>query len=308
MNSVRIPGKVMLSGEYIVLFGGSAVLVPAPRTLTVSEAATPTPDTVNPVVREALAEPIAEIVEAEKELPDLHVAVDRGEFYATTPAGSAAKLGLGGSAAEAVGVVSLRLIRAGIDPIENPRLVFDVADRAHRRAQGGVGSGADVAACAYRRPIRFRRSNDEVEIEPIARPAHSDIPQLALAWTGVPADTRRLVKPFLEWAATGKHAAIRLGNLDLTAGLLATAWFAAGRRLLNTLLDEFDKALAELMQSAELDWRLPVHDELAAWARAHGGRAKPTGAGGGDLALLVGPLPLAERPELIIPLTPFDID
>jgi mevalonate kinase len=41
-------------------------------------------------------------------------------------------------------------------------------------------------------------------------------------------------------------------------------------------------------------YMLPVHARYEEWARRHGGRAKPTGAGGGDMILLVGELPLAQ--------------
>lgn len=69
--------------------------------------------------------------------------------------------------------------------------------------------------------------------------------------------------------------------------------------------DEFVSRMAEIATAAKLPWRLGVHEELDEWAREHGGRAKPTGAGGGDLVLLVGDLPLDELKEmLLLPLWP----
>ena len=57
--------------------------------------------------------------------------------------------------------------------------------------------------------------------------------------------------------------------------------------------------MEECAKLARLPWRISEHEELEEWALEHGGRAKPTGAGGGDLVLLVGDLPLK---ELKIPL------
>ena len=54
MTSVRIPGKVMLSGEYAVLYGGTAAMAPVPRFLQ-ADAAT---NTNTLTMSRAMASPI----------------------------------------------------------------------------------------------------------------------------------------------------------------------------------------------------------------------------------------------------------
>ena len=60
--------------------------------------------------------------------------------------------------------------------------------------------------------------------------------------------------------------------------------------------------MKEISKSAGISYFMPVHTQLDAWARRHGGRCKPTGAGGGDMVLMAGELPLDQLPRLCIPL------
>ena len=58
MRSVEIPGKVLLSGEYAVLCGGTAVVAPLPRFLRVAPAGPGVPGDRSPVVQAAREIPI----------------------------------------------------------------------------------------------------------------------------------------------------------------------------------------------------------------------------------------------------------
>src|SRR5690606_21597860 len=57
------------------------------------------------------------------------------------------KLGLGSSAAVATALAAALAAAGGIRP--DRELLFDLASSAHRTAQGGTGSGGDVAASVY---------------------------------------------------------------------------------------------------------------------------------------------------------------
>lgn len=300
MTTVRVPGKIMLSGEYAVLFGAEAVLVPAPRHLILREIDSPPSGDRTPVLDIALTHPIPEVEAHERKHPLAAVELDRSEFVATRADGSSGKLGIGGSAAEAVAGIALRMTRAGLDPWADRRGLFDLADGAHRRAQGGVGSGADVAACSFEQPIRYRRTEDTTAVDPIIPVDDGEIP-LALLWTGFPANTRELIRPFHTWAHRSDSASLR-DELRQVADDLASAWFQVPPPELFTRLDAFVAVMERVMDEAGVPWRLPLHHEVERWARSHGGRAKPTGAGGGDLVLLIGDLPLHERSELVLPL------
>lgn len=297
---VRVPGKVMLSGEYAVLHGGTAVLATVDRWLTLTEAESPLEST--PVVDEAFKEPIPELEAHEKKSPLKGLAVDRSEFIAEDPYGDSVKLGIGSSAAEAVGTIALRFERAGMNWRENRRRIAELADTAHNRAQGGRGSGADVWASALQQPISFRLGLSGPEADQVADLASPTTP-LTLLWTGEPADTRELVGTFESWLDRDSLADGLLARLVDASEELAPLWFGSNAGTLYAGLDQFTARMRECADAAGLPWMLPLHEELMEWAEENGGRAKPTGAGGGDLILLAGELPFAELESyLLIPL------
>ncbi|MCB2198979.1 hypothetical protein KQI63_06205 [bacterium] len=295
LNSVRIPGKVMLSGEYAVLYGATAVLMPVPRFLTISESLGPSTNP-SPVLEHALREPIEPIAVWEEKYPLRSVEVDRSDFYIEQD-GRLIKLGIGSSAAEAVGVIALRLERAGVAWQDNRELVATLAERAHRRAQGGIGSGADVAAVAYGCPIRFNRSNDTITVDPIDTATSPVSLPLALLHSGTAANTRVLVRLFEGWACLGDRQKHQLEQLVALSDELAPFWFGGDSGVLLDMLTRFDETMSRLTDEATLPWKTTVHRDIETWAKKNGGAAKPTGAGGGDLVLTVGNLPLSERSE-----------
>ena len=299
MRTVRVPGKVMLSGEYAVLHGGTAILVPVPRYLTVTEAQSTDPERQSPVIRAALDFPLEETDEFEREHCLSGVSIDHSEFFGKDADGNLVKLGLGSSAAEAVGIIALRFERSGLSWSENRDTIAAHADEVHRKVQGGIGSGADIAVCAYREPISFRRNQGPCTTTPIQEPKYK-IP-MHLAWTGIPADTRRMVKDFDMWLSRRESAAADLvSNLVESSHEIADVWFQSPVDVLFARLDRFCSALQQCMDAANISHRLPIHDKLESWAKGYGGRAKPTGAGGGDMILLVGDLPVNELDMMVI--------
>jgi phosphomevalonate kinase len=304
MDTVRVPGKVMLSGEYAVLDGATAVLLPVSRSLQAEQTTSPPADGYSPVVSAAREIAIPAIADHEAGMGVVHLRFDRSELVDEAADGTQRKLGLGMSAAEAVATIALRYEYAGIPWLSHWRDVAKLAMDAHRRAQQGIGSGADIAACAYGRPLRFRRAGEDFTVEDLPMTAGGEHVPLHLAWTGQPADTRDQVRRYLSWreqpGAEVEELWIRLLKASEE---LAQCWFDAGRDELHAALDRHGEVMNEISAAAGLSYRLPVHARLEAWAKRHGGRAKPTGAGAGDMVLLVGDLPLNQLGEmLIIPL------
>ncbi len=301
MISVSVPGKVMLSGEYAVLHGAAATLLPVARHLEARESSGADVDAYTKIVRAAVDFPITELELYEKDHGELKLEIDSAQFFHESD-GARSKLGLGLSAAEAVGVVALRFERAGLRWDDNIEKVAAYAEHIHRHVQGGIGSGADVAVCALRQPILFRRDESGVDINVAEYSSHSTT--LNLVWTGVPADTREMVTKFENWLKDGgAQAERRLTSLIESADNLARLWLDSPPDELIDAVDLFVSRMSDCAKAAKIQYWLPVHDELDVWARKHGGRAKPTGAGCGDMALLIGNLPVNEPGRLVIPLT-----
>jgi len=302
MTSVKVPGKVMLTGEYAVLYGGTSVVVPVPRFLTISDSISSKKPQLSHVVRLALDYPISRIQEYEQRHGQPNLEIDYSQFVHTGPAGSKVKLGLGSSAAEAVGVTALRMERAGITWQDHRQEVARIADAVHREAQGGTGSGADVAGCAYASAIRFRRDSGGTSVEEVYA-EWKNYPPAYLVWTGQAADTRSLVRQFQEWLAmSGKSGERSLKNLVDASNRVAKAWFEVPFEKLCTVVDSFSNQLDICAKQAGLELKLAIHHELEEFAKRHNGFAKPTGAGGGDMILLMGNVPFDELDLDCIPL------
>lgn len=300
--SVSIPGKVMLSGEYAVLYGGSAVLVPAPLFLKITETKEKPSQPYSPVVQAALDIDISDLFDYEGKNGKPNLKLDHSMLFGSDRTGRSIKLGLGSSAAEAVGVIKLRFKRAKHEYQNAEGIILEYALMAHEQAQRGIGSGADVAACTFAAPIKFAKPYDSdfkaiMPIEPdYSYPLH-------LLWTGISADTRIMVKAFQRWVELADESEQEiLSDLIDCSNDLADMWFMVEEDEIFDTLDEYTSIVNTCAKKAGIQYKLPIHDEIEDWAKRHGGIAKPTGAGGGDMILLMGDLPVSQLSHLVIPL------
>lgn len=270
--TVRAPGKAILSGEYAVLHGAPAIAVAVDREV---------------IAREGDGGEESPFVRAAKEFAAKNggatlgaVRVDSSALYENGD-----KLGLGSSAAVTSAVVGLAFAKAERTPITtiDPRVLFAIADAAHAEAQGTRGSGVDVACSVYGGAIRFVRKNGDVDVRSVDLP---DGVRLTFIWAGQPASTAELigrVKALAESSPSRHEAAIR--SLVSHAHAFASAVTANDADGLLRAADAYGQAMAALGDAAGCEIVTRPHTQLAALARRHGGAAKPSGAGGGDLGV-----------------------
>ena len=274
---VAAPAKIFLVGEYAVLDGGVAVLAAVSRYAVAQYV--PGTEPQSAVVDEAVKRSLAAMGEASAALPPGSVVVDTDAFCQ-----GKSKIGLGSSAATAAATVGVMFETAGLSIEGRQHQIFSVAEAAHQAAQGGVGSGADVAAAVWGGFIKFVRPADGPPvIEPIAVPASL---HLVVFWTGESADTRELVESVRAYAKMAPSSyRMLMGSLrttaerfvnELGAGRATGAVVAAGR---------YGRQLAELGKAAGVKIVTAVFEQAAALARELGGDAKPSGAGGGDVGV-----------------------
>lgn len=266
---VRAPGKAILAGEYAVLHGAPAVAVAVDREVVAEEAAG---GEASPFVRAAAAHAARATRVALGE-----VRVDSSALYE-----GADKLGLGSSAAVTAAVVGLGFARAG-RALDDKRALFDVADQAHAEAQGTRGSGVDVACSVFGGAIRFARRDGQVDVREVDLP---DGVRLTFLWAGQPASTAALigrVKALAE-AQPARHEAA-MGRLISHAHAFASAVAANDAAGVIAAADAYGEAMAALGEAAGCEIVTRAHALFAALARRHGGAAKPSGAGGGDLGV-----------------------
>lgn len=274
MNAVAwAPGKLVLSGAYAVLEGAPALVTAVDR-YAVADARRPT-DFVTPEVREALR--------ARGEPESIAPAIDASALRSEGDR----KLGLGSSAALLVASLAALELRDApeLDDPSLARRVLRPALEAHRRAQGG-GSGIDVVTSALGGTQRCVLVDGEPRSTPVSLPSDLVIEVWASARSASTAAMLRRVSAFRE-RSPGEHRALFSA---LHAAAEQTASAKSGSDFIDGLRQQAD-LLGRLGRAASAPIVTDDMERLDALARRHGGVMLPSGAGGGDVVLFVGPTP-----------------
>lgn len=198
------------------------------------------------------------------------------------------KLGLGSSAALTVALASALIGWQGEGGRPEPGIEWlGRLLHVHRAFQGGRGSGIDLAASLMGGVVEYRldRDGSVAVAEPVQLPGGLS---MVVVWTGRSADTGELLgRLSRQMAADGGRREIdtaldRLKEIA-TAGVLAVRARAVPAFL--TTIDEFSEGMLELGRAAGLDIMSREHTELRVLARRFGVTYKPSGAGGGDIGI-----------------------
>jgi phosphomevalonate kinase len=305
--TVRAPGKVILLGEYAVLGDAPALVAAVDRLASCTVVDGPgcrieapalgcACDARAPLAGDKLDFARAAIATAGETPPGVY-RLDSEDLAFRGADGGRHKLGLGGSAATTVALLAAVAARAG-RPVDAAD-VYARAQRAHHRVQGR-GSGADVAASAFGGLLAYRwfegRAGGDLDAgcgtASVERLPIAGLPSLSLVWTGQSASTPALVERV--WALGPARLDALLAPIATAAERGIAAVRQGHRPGLVEAAGATAEALAALGAAAGATLVTPVHGELAALARPFGVVVKPTGAGGGDLAWLVGPDDAAE--------------
>lgn len=271
--TARAPGKAMLIGEYAVLDGGPAV-VAAVGCYAIARrgpelAAAPT---VSPFLLAAMRAATAVIAE-------LRLPADPARFVPLVDTSAFSdggrKLGVGSSAAATVSALGLLCAQAGADLGDCRVLeaIRSAATRAHDEAQGVRGSGADVLAAVHG-GVRVLNEQEDTAPLPVV---------LRFVATNKSAVTADLVARYREVgsAADGARADIERAATGFLRG-----WRAGSAKAVIDAAQAGYEAFLALAAVLDRELVTAEHATIAAAARRAGGSAKPSGAGGGDLAVV----------------------
>lgn len=288
-----VPGKVMLFGEYAALHGHPALVCAVeygvratvgPATHLIIDGGAHGRAERTAAGWQGAPLPFARaLVDALPAFPNIACRLDSS---ALTIDGT--KLGLGSSAASTVA-----LARACL-PDATDAEIYRRAQTAHRAVQG-TGSGTDVAASTFGGALAYRWIEGPAPANAIAAGDGAGwierLPRtretLHLVWAGQPASTPALVGRVKRWAAGHRAAHVALmDRLGAASHAAIRAWKAGGD--LRPAARETTAALVELGDRSGASIVTPIHHALSAAVADLDIVVKPTGAGGGDLAWVVG--------------------
>ncbi|MCL2625524.1 MAG: phosphomevalonate kinase [Cystobacterineae bacterium] len=290
MKFLSAPGKLFVAGEYAVVWGGTArVLAVGPRALAAFQ---PREDCrirleleagglegeVTPAGvswRGPVGQPFLFAARAIDKVLSSHgkASLGFGLAMAPTPLLQGHKLGLGSSARAAVLATNASLLALG--SAQEP---LPLALGAHADAQGGRGSGADVAACQLGGLVRYLRSSP-----PRAYSLHPKPFALAYVFMGRSASTVSMLKA-IEARHNAKARQAFVLSCEIFGEQLERAWihgeFEALAEAVEALQSLLDKLLGEIP---------PEQQQIIGLAKAYGCSAKQSGAGGGDGCIVFAP-------------------
>lgn len=272
----------MLSGEYAVLDGAPAIVA------AVDARAFATLPPAHAASASVPPEVAATWRLARERFPALPVTPPALDVRALRDPTGAQKLGLGSSAAAAAATAGMALAEVGmsLDSDDTRRALFELAFEGHR-VIAPEGSGADVAAATLGGFVRFEADTRDRGSLPACRPLLAP-PYLRtrVVWTGQAARTSDLVAQVRAFQARDPRAfATHATELADTARIFADAFerSALGEVLaMTTRYHEAMRALGEAAGAPIVEQRLAKVAQLAADCE---GSAKPSGAGGGDVAI-----------------------
>lgn len=313
MITADAPGKLVVIGEYAVLAGAPGIavavdaragaqLVPAGSScLVIPDSATRHPFRFGsgglpywePPGPGSFGRPLEAVLDAlqsrgvlssAQALPAVEVALTSAAFHDIDAQGARQKLGLGSSAAVTVALLGalLRLVHPAGLPAGD---VLAIACDAHRRLQGGAGSGIDVATALAGgvTGVEYPEPGATPVVVPLLWP---DRLHCLAIWTGRSASTPGMLARLRAFEAVSPAAAAgHLGQLGSESAAALGAWRAGDAHAVLGAIDRFAAALRALDAAAGIGIWSGGHAELAALAAGHGACYKPSGAGGGDYGL-----------------------
>ncbi len=265
MPSASAPGKIVLAGEYAVLWDAPAVCMAIDRRAraAVRQSADGKCHVTSPGFAGADRFGIVDAV-TQGRRPALDIELDTRAFMS-----QGSKTGIGSSAALTVALLAA---------LGNTTDVYGQALAAHRRLQDGAGSGVDIAAAVHGGLFQY-----EMPTNSVRSMAWPEGLAYRVIWTGVPSSTAAKLARLAGAAARPSRSA-----LLLAAPGIAEAWHSGD---VDRILDEYVEYIGILRQFS-IDHDLGIfdagHDELTDAAMVDGLVYKPAGAGGGDIGVLFG--------------------
>jgi phosphomevalonate kinase len=303
--SAQACGKLMIAGEYSVLFGGKSLVAACnyqaiaryePKNHFEFYARTSSGFRKNNNNHLFLS-----LIKAARWL---NLAPQMGAYYIDTSAffnsRTGLKLGLGSSAAAIVSLAKIIIAQNKLKP--DLQLLFKLASEAHLYFSSGLGSGADIASSVYEGIIEFHLA----EPAPIITPIDLALwPKLIWVDTKRAQNTRVFVEKILDFAKSSPQF---IKDFVIQSNFWCKQLVIAEmRQHCYQAFNELYALLRSLGERAQLDIISLEHKQIHDIARACDGVAKPSGAGGGDISIALVPEANKEKFANLIAQSKFEV-
>ena len=311
MTDASAPGKLVLVGEYAVLSGAPAIVTAVDVRARVKVMAIPGAEStffdtatgrayyfviedgaglrwvdeqpeVTGTILEAVIAACSEHSLLFADGPSFRVSIDTDDFF-TQVDGRWTKLGIGSSSAALVALVGALADELNLSM--TPEEILAICHSAHRRFQGGSGSGADVATAVYGGVIAARRAPESETIDVTRCDWPEDLLALPI-WSGVSASTTDLLKRYERFQDDNPDDYRRhLRRLKSISEQACVAWTEQSVIDVLNALAGYDDALLALDADARIGISSEPHDRIRQLVEQQGAIYKTSGAGGGDFGL-----------------------
>ena len=318
--SVRIPGKLILIGEYAVLYGARALVSAINRyaIITVDEQ-----KNGHCCLSSSLSDEEIEFSvdqggdlsfidkndqeESEKmqfafqvielllkrlisdgfSITPFKIDLDTRQFYLHHFKN---KLGIGSSAAITVGIILalLRFWDKELSLTRDKTALFRIAYDIHSLVQGKRGSGVDIAASVYCGLGIYDGDKKDKSSEFIFKQLRLPDKNLYIlpVWTGESASTTDMLKQLEEFQRRSKSQFNGIINDLIRLSNQGCSSFEKGDfHSFLDIINEYYQILKRLTYHSGIPVVSKVHEKIEGVVRASGGYYKPSGAGGGDFGL-----------------------
>jgi phosphomevalonate kinase len=276
------PGKMVIAGEYAVVEGFEALAFSIDRRAKVRlSSKCPSSSAKSNRLLVCIFE---EFASHGHEVGSLHVEIDTSELHTISKL-SNLKLGAGSSSAIAVALSAALLDHLGLDST----LCFELAFAAHKRFTNQNGSGIDVATSYYGGAIRYQLTEEGPRAAPMT--VLFDTKQIIAVHTGVAQSTNPLLAKMCEVKDTSAyHEAI--AGIGYAAQKMISEMTSSAHNFNALCADvaEHNYWMNSLGTLTGTPLLCPEHRLIQKIAEHHGGTAKPSGAGGGDISLSFVPI------------------
>lgn len=316
---VKVPGKLIILGEYAVLEGADALVASINRYVTVE--ITSAGDDVCQISSSLTSSPLriwvdkngncepeqgqsedliskmqfslaiinricSHIVKSGLPIQPFLIKIDTFQFYLGKN-----KLGLGSSAALTVALIVSIVNHLGIEEKVFPEkyTMFRFACDTHFFAQGNKGSGIDIAASIFGGINVFNMNSSNPGERSPQISSVSELPGLFMlpVWSGISFSTSKLLSQVEIFRA--HHESDYRETMSRLVTLSGSGCDTYTDNNLSDFLDilhDYYEVLKEFSAKSKIPIISDIHNKIANIVSNTGGVYKPSGAGGGDLGIV----------------------